>query len=162
MSAPDRPVSGGMAHVEEHVDLAAPIVDVFELIADHRRALSWMEGFTRFDLLPGPSRGVGARVRAAGSFLGFALETELQIVEFEPPRRLISRSPGPIRSLTSWNLLETEQGTRVTFSGDYHLPLALRFAGDRAFEQLVARQIRRSLANLQRLFQPSALDRQSC
>src|SRR5579884_252572 len=141
-----------MAHVEEGVDISAPIVDVFDLIADYRSALTWMEGFTRFDLLPGPSRGVGARVRAAGSFLGFALETELEIVAFDAPHRLTSRSQGPIRSITSWILSETESGTRVTFSGDYQLPLALRLAGDRAFEQLVAGQIRRSLANMQRLF----------
>lgn len=151
-----------MAHIEESVDVPSPIVDVFEVIADYRQALSWLEGFTRFELLPGPSRGVGARVRAAGSFLGFALETELRIVEFEEPRRLVSRSEGPIRSLTAWLLQETEGGTRVTFQGEYQLPLAFRLAGDRAFEQLVTGQIRRSLTNLQRRFLPSAPNPQSC
>lgn len=132
--------------------IAAPIADVFDVIADDRRALSWMEGFSRFDLMPGPSGGVGARVRAAGTFLGFTLETELAIVEYERPVRLVSRSDGPIGSQTAWLLSEVPSGTRVTFVGDYQLPLALRIAGDRAFEQRVSDQIRRSLANLRKLF----------
>lgn len=141
-----------MARVEESIVISAPICDVFDVIADSRRALTWMEGFSRFDLLPGPDRGLGARVRATGIFLGFSLETELEIVEYDRPYRLVSRSPGPIKSLTAWQLSEEEAGTRVTFSGDYALPLALRLTGDRAFEHLVAGQIRRSLARLRLLF----------
>ncbi|SRR5579875_3657045 len=140
-----------MARVHESIVVSAPISDVFDLIADYRRALEWMEGFSRFDLMPGPSKGVGARVRAAGTFLGFTLETELEIVEYERPYRLVSRSTGPIKALTTWLLSQDESGTRVSFAGDYSLPLALRLAGDRAFEQVVAGQIRRSLVNLQRL-----------
>ncbi len=151
-----------MAHVEESVVIAAPIVDVFDLISDYRHALSWMEGFSRFEILPGPTSGVGARVRAAGTFLGFNLETELEIVEFERPNRLVSRTAGPIRSLTAWVLREVDSGTQVTFTGDYHLPLALRIAGDRAFEQLVTGQIRRSLINLKQLFRPGVPDPQWC
>lgn len=60
-----------MARVDEQGFVPAPIGDVFEAIADARRALSWMEGFSRFELQPGPERGVGARVRAEGRFLGF-------------------------------------------------------------------------------------------
>ena len=60
-----------MAHVEEQGFVRAPIDDVFELIADSRRALSWLNGFSRFDVLPGPERGLGARVRAEGRYLGF-------------------------------------------------------------------------------------------
>lgn len=151
-----------MAHVEESVVIAAPIGDVFDLIADYRHALSWMEGFSRFEILPGPSSGVGARVRAAGTLLGFSLETELEIVEFERPTRLVSRTAGPIRSLTAWILRETDSGTLVTFTGEYHLPLVLRLAGDHAFEQLVAGQIRQSLENLKQLFRPGAPDPQWC
>ena len=140
-----------MAHVRESIAVSAPISDVFDLIADYRRALEWMEGFSHFDPLPGPTRGVGARVRAAGTFLGFTIETELEIVEYEPPYRLVSRSAGPIKALTTWLISENETGTQVTFNGDYILPLALRLAGDRAFEQVLASQIRRSLVNLQQL-----------
>lgn len=140
-----------MAHVEECIIIPSPVTDVFDVIADYRRALSWMEGFTCFDLLPGPSSGVGARVRAAGSLLGFSVVTELQIVEYKRPHRLVSRSRSPIQSTTTWQLVETESGTLVTFLGDYQLPFALRLAGERGFEQLVSGRIRRSLAKLRHL-----------
>ncbi|MGH2461733.1 MAG: SRPBCC family protein [Chloroflexota bacterium] len=140
-----------MAHVKESIVIPAPMSAIFDVIADDRRALEWMEGFSRFELLPGPTNGVGARVRAAGTFLGFTVETELEISEYERPNRLVSRSSGPIKALTTWLLSEDETGTRVTFSGDYILPLPLRLAGDRAFEQLVAGQIRHSLVNLRHL-----------
>lgn len=60
-----------MAHVEEQAVVPGPIAEVFEFIADHRRALSWLEGFTRFEWVGGPERGVGARVRTEGRMLGF-------------------------------------------------------------------------------------------
>lgn len=60
-----------MAHVEEQAVVSGPIDAVFEYIADHRRALTWLEGFTRFEWVGGPERGVGARVRTEGRMLGF-------------------------------------------------------------------------------------------
>lgn len=148
-----------MARVEESIVIAAPIADVFDVVADYRRALNWMEGFSSFDLVPGPATGVGARVRAAGTLLGFSVETELEIIEYDRPHRLLSRSTTPVNSLTAWLLAEVEAGTRVTFSGEYQLPFALRLAGDRAFEQLVTGQIRQSLVNLRQLFNnPDAPD----
>lgn len=62
---------GPMAHVEESILIAAPIDQIFEHIADHRRALSWLEGFSRFEHISGPERGVGARVRTEGRMMGF-------------------------------------------------------------------------------------------
>lgn len=66
-----RPSENGMARVEEHAIIAAPIDPVFDLIADHRRALDWLEGFTRFEHVAGPEQGIGARVRTEGRMLGF-------------------------------------------------------------------------------------------
>jgi carbon monoxide dehydrogenase subunit G len=142
-----------MAHVEESTTITAPIEDIFELVADHRRALTWLEGFDRFDHASGPERGVGARVRAEGRFLGIAIETELEITEYEPPHRLVSVSTKGVRSQTSWIMQLTESGTLVSFVGDYSLPFGLRFLGDRALGNMVSDQTRRSLANLKRLFE---------
>lgn len=142
-----------MAYIEERAEVAAPIGVVFDLISDYRRALTWMDGFTRFDLLSGPERGVGARVLAAGSVLGFTITTELEVVEFERPYRFVSRSTRPIRSETTWSLGESDHGTWIRYSGTYDLPLAMRFVGEGAITQVVTAQIRRSLENLQRLLE---------
>jgi carbon monoxide dehydrogenase subunit G len=142
-----------MAHVEESTTIAAPVEEIFGLIADHSRARSWLEGFERFEHLSGPDRGVGARVRAEGRFLGLTVETELEIVEYDPPRRLVSVSTKGVRSHTSWILQPSETGTLVSFVGDYSLPFGLRLLGDRALGQLVSDQTRRSMANLKRFFE---------
>jgi hypothetical protein len=60
-----------MAHVEEHIVVSSPIASVFDLIADHGRALTWLDGFSRFEWVGGPEKGVGARVRTEGEVLGF-------------------------------------------------------------------------------------------
>jgi ribosome-associated toxin RatA of RatAB toxin-antitoxin module len=60
-----------MARVEEQAIIPAPVDQVFDLIADHRRALEWLEGFTRFEHVKGPERGLGARVLTEGRMLGF-------------------------------------------------------------------------------------------
>src|SRR5579883_1820496 len=151
-----------MAFVEERAVIAAPITAVFEAISDVRRARTWLEGFSQFDLLPGPERGRGARVRAAGNLLGFSIETILEIVEYTPPTRLVSRSRAPIRSQTTWELKEIPGGTLVTYTGEYHLPLALRIFGDRAVASLVSTQTRQSLENLRRILEPTASSPETC
>ena len=151
-----------MAYIEEHAVIAGPIETVFDLISDVRRALSWLEGFSRFDLLPGPERGKGARVRAAGTMLGLPIETILEVVEYSPPTRLVSRSTSPIRSETTWELSETQGGTLVSYIGEYNLPFALRLLGDRAVTEVVSDQTRRSLGNLKRLVESSAPHSQTC
>ena len=147
---------GIVAHVEEHLVIPGPIQAVFDLIADHRRALEWLTGFTRFDWVGGPELGLGARVRTEGEVLGFPVTTNLEIVEFEPPRRLVSRSIGRVKSATAWQLESAGHDTLVTFSGEYTLPLALRLIGDRAVENMVGGQVRQSLVNLRAFFTPSA------
>jgi carbon monoxide dehydrogenase subunit G len=145
-----------MAHVEESTVIAAPIEQIFDLVADHRRALRWLDGFDRFEHVSGPERGVGARVLAEGRFLGFTAETYLDIIEYESPYRLVSVSSKGIRSRTAWILGQADNGTRVSFIGDYTLPFGLRLLGDRALAQIVSDQTRRSLANLKRLCESSA------
>ncbi len=60
-----------MAHVDESLTISAPIDRIFDYIADHRRALTWLDGFSRFEHVSGPDRGVGARVRTEGRMMGF-------------------------------------------------------------------------------------------
>jgi carbon monoxide dehydrogenase subunit G len=148
-----------MAHVEESTFIAAPIEKIFDLIADHRQALTWLEGFDRFEHCGGPERGKGARVRAAGRFLGIPVETLLEVVQYDPPCLLQSESTKGIRSRTAWRLAEVTGGTRVSFEGDYTLPIGLRLLGDQALGTIVSDQTRKSLANLKRLTEGTAATR---
>jgi carbon monoxide dehydrogenase subunit G len=93
--------------------------------------------------------GLGYARRADTS--AFFVASELEIVDYEPPFRLVSRSQGTVRSQTTWALSTIPEGTLVTFAGEYNLPLGLRLLGDRAVEQMVSAQVRQSLRNLKRL-----------
>jgi carbon monoxide dehydrogenase subunit G len=84
--------------------------------------------------------------------LAFFVSTTLEITEFDQPRRIVSRSTEGIRSVTTWTLQPTANGTMVRFHGEYQLPFGMRLVGDRVVEQLVSTQVRASLANLARLF----------
>lgn len=90
--------------------------------------------------------------------MAFFVTTELEIIAFEPPYRLVSRSIEGIRSRTAWTLRPVEAGTRVSFTGEYHLPFGLRLLGDRAVEEIVGAQVRASLANLRRFFPPTVVE----
>jgi carbon monoxide dehydrogenase subunit G len=84
--------------------------------------------------------------------LAFFVSTTLEVVEFSPPRRLVSRSTEGVRSVTTWALETVTNGTLVRYSGEYQLPFGMRLLGDRVVEQVVSTQVRASLANLNRIF----------
>ena len=84
--------------------------------------------------------------------MAFFVSTTLEITEFNPPRRIVSRSTEGIRSVTTWALEPASNGTLVRFHGEYQLPFAMRLLGDRVVEQVVGTQVRASLANLARVF----------
>lgn len=84
--------------------------------------------------------------------MAFFVSTTLEIVEFDPPRRMVSRSTEGIRSVTIWALEPATNGTMVRFEGEYQLPFGMRLLGDRVVEQVVSTQVRASLANLARIF----------
>jgi uncharacterized membrane protein len=66
---------------------------------------------------------LGARVNAAGNFLGMHFETQLEIVEFDPNKKLVSRSNQGIKSQSIWQFRALPNGsTEVTFVSDYTLP----------------------------------------
>lgn len=121
----------------------------FDFIADPRNALRWMHGFTRFDAVDPAVRGVGARVNAAGTFLGIPLSTTLEIVEFDRPRRLASQTTGRLKSRSAWELAPEAAGTRVTFTGEYDLPaLLVKLVGDGLVQGELEKNAERSLAGL--------------
>src|SRR5262249_10500371 len=122
--------------------------------ADPDNALRWMHNFTRFEPESPARRGVGARVTATGSGLGLPITTTLEIVELERPRRLVSRTTGRLKSLSTWQFAPVEGGTRVGFLGDYDLPAGLlRLIGGPLVQRELEINAEMSLANLKRVLE---------
>lgn len=141
-----------MLRVERSIDIFAPIERVFAYVADYRTALRWMHNFTRFEPLPGtPTSGLGAQVAVTGTAFGFPVSTTLEIIEFVPERRLVSRSTGRIRTSSEWSFAPTESGTRVTFQSSYDLPAFVeRLVGREEIQRELLGGADQSLANLKR------------
>jgi uncharacterized membrane protein len=144
-----------MAKVALGIEIAAPLEQVFDYVADSSNALNWMHNFTRFEPIGQRTSGLGARALAEGRILGSPFRTELEITEFIKNRRLTSRSNGGVRSISHWLFEPTLSGTEVCFVAAYHFPGVLLVAGP--LRHLVERELElnteRSLRNLKRIME---------
>ncbi len=112
-----------MAEIVKSIDIDVPIETVFEYVANPHNALTFMPNFTKFQPAGQPERGLGAKVEAAGDFMGIGFKTQLEIIEFEENKRLVSRSIQGVKSLSKWQFRPLPNGsTEVTFISDYNLP----------------------------------------
>jgi len=138
-----------MPRVERSALIAVTPEVAFAFVADPSNALSWMHGFTRFEAVDPARRGVGTQVTATGSVFGIPLTTTLEVVEYDPPRRLGSRTTGRLKSYSLWEFAPDPAGTRVTFTGDYDVPGGLlRFMGGPLVERELEKNAETSLSNL--------------
>ena len=143
-----------MPTVERSATIAAPPEIVFDFIVDHRNALRWMHNFTRFEPERPNAHGLGARVNAAGTVMGFPMTTTLEITGFERPRRLVSRSTGRLQSTSTWELAPEGEGTRVVFRAEYDLPgPLLRVIGGALVQRELETNAEQSLRNLKRVLE---------
>jgi carbon monoxide dehydrogenase subunit G len=140
-----------MPRVERSATIAVGPETAFDFVADPRNALRWMHGFTRFDPEDPGNMGVGARVKAGGTVMGVPITTTLEIVELDRPRRLVSRTTGRLKSVSTWQFAPEGAGTRVSFVGEYDVPSGLiRFIGGSLVQRELENNAEMSLANLKR------------
>lgn len=140
-----------MPRVERAATIAVDPEVAFAYVAEPSNALRWMHGFSRFEPVDSGQRGVGARVNACGSVFGFPVATTLEIVEYEPPRRLGSRTTGRLKSYSVWEFAPAPDGTLVTFRGEYDVPGGLlRMIGGSMVERELEKNAEVSLSNLKR------------
>jgi uncharacterized membrane protein len=145
-----------MAEVTKSIDINAPVDVVFEFVANPHNTIKYSPNFTRFEPVGDKERGLGARVEATGSFMGMNIKTTLEIVEFEENAKLISRSVGGVKSMSSWLFRPLpDGGTEVTFTSDYTLPGSkLGWLVDKMLVQKdVERTTIESLVNLKKILE---------
>ena len=143
------------------VDIAAPVEEVFEFVADYRNALDYMDHLHTFRPVTRHSHGLGAEVWAGGRLHGIPISTRLRVTAFEKNRRLVSVSSHGLRSTSTWSFEPNNGGTRVTFVAEYALPkvpLAGRLLSGR-LDDAVRVGTRRTLENLKRVLEQRRNDR---
>jgi uncharacterized membrane protein len=145
-----------MSQITKAIDITLPPQQVFDYIADFRNSLSYMPNFTKFEANGRVARGLGATVEAEGHFLGVNIKTTLEIIEFDEPSRLVSRSTQGVKSLSIWELKPLPTGgTEVTFTSDYSLPgRMLGWMLDRLLiEKDVEKTVIQTLVNLKKVME---------
>jgi uncharacterized protein YndB with AHSA1/START domain len=96
------------------VEIRAPIAQIFELLCAPERLPEWnvsVEAARRAE--PGEAVCLGSRAFLSGRVLGQVLESETEVVGFEPPTLFVTRAIRGPRIATRFVLEALPEGTRV-------------------------------------------------
>ena len=136
------------------VRAAAP-EQVFELICAPERLPEWNVSVERARrAVPGEPVCVGSRAIFSGRLLGQPLESETEVVEFEPPRLFGTRAVRGPRLNTRFALEPLAGGTQVQVEVSGEVPGGA--IGERLAEGFLRRELAASLERLRSLGESSA------
>lgn len=128
----------------------APCHKIFELICEPERLPQWNVSVERARrAVPGEAVGPGSRAIFSGRLLGQPLESETEVVEFEPPRLLCTRAIRGPRLSTRFELETLGAGTRVIVEVRGEVPGGI--IGERLAEGFLRNELNTSLARLRAL-----------
>jgi uncharacterized protein YndB with AHSA1/START domain len=120
-----------MARAQHSVEIARPIEDVFDFLANGTNNPRWQNRVTSTTQL-GDTLGVGTAFRQSMRHpLGFSVPANYRITGFERPRLLVTKvtSGGPIRPTETYELTENATGgTAVRRTIDVRAAGAARIA----------------------------------
>ena len=108
-----------MRPVESRIVISAPRADVYAFIADISNRVAWMDHFLKdFRLTRVNPVGVGAGAAFKIDSPLFPQRAEYQVIEADPPRRLVERGRigrwGRTTGWTEWELTDNYGSTEVT------------------------------------------------
>jgi len=107
-----------VAHISGNVRIAAPLERVFDTVADSRNEPSFNPAMTAVELLTPPPVRVGSTFLA---YLGRAgTEMLVEVIDYERPHRLGSRTRSPMMNTTGALTLEAE-GEDTLLSWDWQV-----------------------------------------
>lgn len=105
-----------MARYVDAMDLALPVEEAFDFLADFGRAAEWDPGVCAARRLTRGGIRLGSRFQVTVSFLGRRIPLEYRITEFERPSRLVlSGGDSSLRSIDEISFAPRHGGTRVTY-----------------------------------------------
>jgi uncharacterized protein YndB with AHSA1/START domain len=106
-----------MAKVIYSVEIRRPVETVFKFVSNCNNDPLWRAGILQIEQKPGDQLSLGARTREVIDFLGQPTETESEVTEYEPNRKVsfcTVRGKIPFQSFRT--VQPTANGTRFTYS----------------------------------------------
>ena len=140
--------------------LAAPIEDVWSIVTDPERVLSFMSGITRWEVAGEEPTGLGARYRMLFRIGAAEVGGLVEVVEFEPPGDFAWTSVTGLDHRGRWRLREAPGGrTKVEFRLAYVVAGSglSGWVAERIAAPTVAGHVRRTLQQLDRLVEHEQL-----
>lgn len=112
-----------MLTVREHIDLAAPVENVFAYMDDPTRQPDLTPSLTRSHLVERLPNG-GSHVEYTYRLLGFPLSGTLHATDYVPNERIVWAMRGDLNGTIRWYFasLDTPDRSRFTYAATYALP----------------------------------------
>jgi len=102
-----------VVRIELTIDVARPAEEVFAHLVDLDRLPDWQESAVE-SRADGPL-AEGVRIFECRRALGREVHSELEVTEFEPPRRFMLKTlKGPVKFTVDHRLAQADGGTRLT------------------------------------------------
>jgi carbon monoxide dehydrogenase subunit G len=126
--------------------------EAWEILLAWERQADWMLDADRVEVVGERREGVGVRLRVRTRILGLPAFTEpMEVVAWEPPRRLVLRHGGLVEGEGTWLLEPRPGGTRFTWIEDVRLRIPLvGGVAARLYAPVLQRLMRRAAAGLRR------------
>jgi uncharacterized protein YndB with AHSA1/START domain len=86
-------------------------------LTDWEEQAAWMADADRVEILSAHRTGLGVRLRVRTRVFGIPAFTEtMEVVAWQPPRKLAIRHGGPVSGTGTWRLRPAPDGTRFTWT----------------------------------------------
>ncbi len=148
--------------IAEQIDVSAPPDAVWDHVSDPARVLEFMAGVTRWEVVGGPERGLGARYRILFLIGSAEVGGVVEVVEHHERRDLAWTSVTGLDIRGRWRVRERAYGrTHVELRISYGVAGAGigGWIAERVAAPTVRRNLRRSLQQLKRIVEQEQLRR---
>jgi len=140
-----------VVRIELTIDVARPAEEVFAHLVDLDRIPEWQE--SAVESRADEPLAEGVRIFECRRALGREVHSELEVTEFDRPRRLILKTVnGPVRFTVDHRLAETDGGTRLTVVAEGKAGGLMRL-GEPMLARTVETEMRKDFERLKELLE---------
>lgn len=116
-----------MPLIQEELEVARPLDEVFAFVGDFANTKDWDPGVRDARNLTDGPIGVGTRYAVDVVFNGRTLPMIYEVAEWDPPNRVVLRGEGStVTAVDDIGFESTAGGTRIRYSADLRLRGVLR------------------------------------
>lgn len=146
-----------MARAEVSTTINRPVEDVFAVVSNPESSPKWSSASLESTKTSAGPIGVGTTTRAVSKLLGRRIESEMEVIEFEPNRRFATRStsgPFPIQATVTFE--GVSGGTRISALIEAE-PGGFFKVAEPLLVNIARRQFQSDFDNLKELMEANAL-----